>query len=90
MALQTTSHVRFHLVLVLTCFRLPKLLLEHCPWEWAESLEHLDFAIAEFRDMKMQLSLERALRHNEGCITSGKHYKEGLNAFILGYIKPKN
>jgi len=30
-----------------------------------EALEHLDFAINEFRDMKMQPSLERALRHKE-------------------------
>ncbi len=28
-------------------------------------LEHLDFAISEFREMKMQPSLERALRHKE-------------------------
>jgi len=27
------------------------------------ALEHLDFAIAEFREMKMQPALERALRH---------------------------
>ena len=27
--------------------------------------EHLDFAIAEFREMKMQPSLERALKHKE-------------------------
>jgi len=38
-------------------------LLEHYPPERAEAVEHLDFAIAEFRDMKMQPSLERALRH---------------------------
>jgi serine/threonine protein kinase len=30
-----------------------------------EALGHLDFAIAEFRAMKMQPSLERALRHRE-------------------------
>jgi len=30
-----------------------------------EALEHLDFAIAEFREMKMQPSLQRALRHKE-------------------------
>jgi len=30
-----------------------------------EALEHLDFAIEEFREMKMQPSLERALRHKE-------------------------
>jgi len=28
-------------------------------------VEHLDFAISEFRDMKMQPWLERALRHKE-------------------------
>jgi hypothetical protein len=28
-------------------------------------LEHLDFSIPEFRDMKIQPSLERALRHKE-------------------------
>jgi len=28
-------------------------------------LEHLDFSIKEFKDMKMQPSLERALRHKE-------------------------
>ena len=28
-----------------------------------EANEHLDFAIAEFREMKMGPSLERALRH---------------------------
>ncbi len=27
--------------------------------------EYLDFAINEFREMKMQPSLERALKHNE-------------------------
>jgi len=31
----------------------------------AEALGHLDFAIAEFREMKMQPSLERALRHKD-------------------------
>ena len=30
-----------------------------------EAMAHLDFAIAEFRAMKMQPSLERALRHKE-------------------------
>jgi len=32
-------------------------------------LQHLDFAIAEFRDMKMQPSLERALKH-KGLLTA--------------------
>ncbi len=30
-----------------------------------EALDHLDFAIHEFREMKMQPWLERALRHKE-------------------------
>jgi len=30
----------------------------------AEGLAHLDFAIGEFREMKMQPALERALKHN--------------------------
>ena len=31
----------------------------------AEAMRHLDIAIAELRDMKMQPALERALRHKE-------------------------
>ncbi len=30
---------------------------------YREAIEHLDFAIAEFQEMKMGPSLERALRH---------------------------
>jgi hypothetical protein len=41
------------------------LLLEHYLAERPAAMEHLDFAIAEFREMKMQPSLERALRHKE-------------------------
>ena len=42
-----------------------ELLLDHCPAEKKEVLDRLDFAIKEFREMKMQPSLERALRHKE-------------------------
>ena len=42
---------------------LAELLLEHYPDEHDAAIEHLDFAIAELRDMKMQPALERALRH---------------------------
>ena len=45
--------------------KVAELLLEHYPKEQAEALEHLDFVIKEFREMKMQPSLERALRHKE-------------------------
>jgi hypothetical protein len=40
-----------------------ELLLEHYPDDRDAAIEHLDFAISEFREMKMQPSLERALRH---------------------------
>jgi hypothetical protein len=33
--------------------------------ESAGAIEHLDFVIGEFREMKMQPSLERALRHKD-------------------------
>jgi len=32
--------------------------------------------------------LEISGSHNEGFITSGKHYEEGLNAFILEHVEP--
>ena len=40
---------------------LAELLLDHYPDEHDAAIEHLDFAIAEFQDMKMQPALERAL-----------------------------
>ena len=39
--------------------------MEHYPREQAEALKYLDFAIAEFRKMKMQPALKRALRHKD-------------------------
>jgi hypothetical protein len=57
--------MRFRPELALTQLQLAELLLEHYPDEKKEALEHLDFAIKEFREMKMQPSLERALRHKE-------------------------
>lgn len=44
---------------------LAELLLEHYPDERESAIEHLDLAITEFRDMRMQTSLERALRDRE-------------------------
>jgi hypothetical protein len=49
--------------MALTRLSLAELLLEHYPDERDAAIEHLDFAISEFREMKMQPSLERALRH---------------------------
>jgi tetratricopeptide (TPR) repeat protein len=45
----------------LTRLDLAELLLDHYPDERDKAIEQLDFAIAEFRDMKMQPALERAL-----------------------------
>jgi len=62
-ALEVCAKVRFRPEIALTRLQLAELLLDHYPQEQAEALAHLDFAIAELREMKMQPALERALRH---------------------------
>jgi tetratricopeptide (TPR) repeat protein/archaellum biogenesis ATPase FlaH len=64
-AIRVCTEMRFRPELALTRLQLAELLLEHYPAEKKEALEHIDFAIKEFREMKMQPSLERALRHKE-------------------------
>jgi len=64
-AIKVCTDARFRPELALTRLQLAELLLEHYPEEKKEALEHLNFAINEFREMKMQPSLERALRHKE-------------------------
>jgi len=64
-ALEVANEMRFRPEVALTRLQLAELLLEHYPEERAEALGHLDFTIGEFRDMKMQPSLERALRHKD-------------------------
>ena len=64
-ALEVAGKIGFRPEVALTHLQLAELLLEHYPEERAEALEHLDTAIAEFQDMKMQPSLERALRHRD-------------------------
>jgi len=61
-AIKVCTEMRFRPELALSRFQLAELLLDHYPDEKTEALEHLDFAIKEFREMKMQPSLERALR----------------------------
>jgi len=61
-ALKVCTEMRFRPELALTRLQLAELLLEHYPAEKTGALEHLDFAIKEFREMKMQPSLERALK----------------------------
>ena len=62
-AIGTCEKIRFRPELALTRFGLAELLLEHYLEERDAAIEHLDFAISEFRAMKMQPALERALRH---------------------------
>jgi tetratricopeptide (TPR) repeat protein len=64
-ALEVCEKVRFRPELALTRLELAELLLANYPDERAAAIEHLDLAIAEFREMKMQPSLERALRHKD-------------------------
>ena len=64
-ALKVATEMKFRPEITLTRLNLAELLLEHYPKEKAAALKHLEFAIKEFRDMKMQPSLERALRHKE-------------------------
>jgi len=64
-AIKDCTDMEFRPELALTRLQLAELLLEHYPDEKKEALEHLDFAIKEFQDMKMQPSLERALRHKD-------------------------
>ncbi|HEY93899.1 MAG TPA: protein kinase [Dehalococcoidia bacterium] len=59
------TEINFRPELALTHLNFAELLLDHFPKEKAEAIEHLDFAIKEFREMKMQLSLERALRRKD-------------------------
>ncbi len=62
-ALEVCARIRFRPEIALTRLGLAELLLEHYPDERDTAIEHLDFAIAEFREMKMQPPLERALSH---------------------------
>ena len=64
-AITICTEMPFRPELALSKLQLAELLLEHYPKEKKEALEHLDFAIKEFREMKMQPSLERALRHKD-------------------------
>ena len=57
--------MRFRPEIALMPLQFAELLLGYYPQEKSEAIGYLDFAIAEFRDMKMQPSLERVLRHKE-------------------------
>jgi hypothetical protein len=63
--MDVATKLRFRPEIALTRFQLAELLLEHYPKEKAEAIKHLDFAIGEFRGMKMESSIERALKRRE-------------------------
>ncbi len=67
--LELCTNIRFRPEVALSHLALAALLLEHYTDERGEATEHLDFAITELRDMKMQPALERALRHR-GLLTA--------------------
>ena len=64
-AIRVCTEMRFRPEHALTRLQLAELLLDHYPAEKKDALDHLDFAIKEFREMKMRPSLERALRRKE-------------------------
>ncbi len=64
-ALEVCERVRFRPEIALTRFDLAELLLQGTPEEKAQAREHLEFAIGEFREMKMKPALERALGHKQ-------------------------
>ena len=64
-AVQRTAKARNRPELAQNRVGLAELLLDHYPDERTEAIEHLDLAIPELRDMKMQPALERALSRRE-------------------------
>ena len=54
------AKIGFRPEIALIRLQLAELLLEHYPAERTSAIEHLDFAIGEFHEMKMQPSLEKA------------------------------
>jgi tetratricopeptide (TPR) repeat protein len=62
-AVRVCARIRFRPEIALARLGLAEVLLRHYPNERDTAIEHLDFSISEFREMKMQPSLERALRH---------------------------
>ena len=64
-AIKVSTGMKFRTELALSRLQLAELLLEHYPKERTAAVEHVQLAISEFRDMKMQPWLERALRHKD-------------------------
>jgi tetratricopeptide (TPR) repeat protein len=67
-AMDMATRLRFRPEIALTRLELAELLLKYYPDEEAVAIEHLDFAISELREMKMQPALERALKQRETLV----------------------
>ena len=57
---EIAEEMHFRPEIALTRFQLAELLFDNYPNEKDEAMEHLDFAISEFEEMKMVPSLEKA------------------------------
>ena len=66
-ALQVCQRMRFRPEIALIRLDMAEMLLDE--GEQSEAQAHLDFAITEFREMKMQPALERALKR-KGLLTA--------------------
>jgi tetratricopeptide (TPR) repeat protein len=64
-ALEVAEKMRFRPEIALTRLQLTELLLDHYPQERSAALAHLDFAIGEFQEMKMEPALRQALSRKE-------------------------
>jgi hypothetical protein len=64
-AMEVATKLRFRPEIALIRLQVAELLLKYYPAEKSAALESLNFAIGEFREMKMQPSLERATRLRE-------------------------
>jgi len=65
--------------------RSPELLLEHYLGDQAEAQAHIDFALAEFRDLRMPAALERRHRRQDSMLTRRRTKHTGG---IIGRVYP--
>ena len=63
--LRVTTKIRFRLKVALTSFQLAELLLNTTQIKRLKVLEHVDFAIKVFHEMKMQPFMEHILKYEK-------------------------
>ena len=89
-ALEASGKIRFRPEIALTRHALAEVLLDHYPDEREDAVEHLDFAITELRDMKMQPAMERALGLQAGLDehpVAKPAYPDGLTEREVGVLR---